>query len=352
MKNGKTAAGTQRWKCVHCGSSSVRRRPDVTRRGEFITFLNWLSGKHSQAEFTLTDTGRSLRRKSSWCWDIQPRIVPSQTIQHQVLVDGIWVGSWCLLIAVSDQLEVLAWQWCARESTAAWGALLCQLEAPAVVVSDGGLGLASAVRSFWPETRIQRCLFHVSMNMRQHLTRNPLTDAGKGLQGLTKSLMKVHTIEEAISWQQQLDQWWQTFGHLTAERTFKEHRWWFTHDRLRKAWQLLSKLTRNGTLFTYLEFGNMRTTSPLEGGINNGIRNILRAHRGMSEAHMKRAAEWFLYLRNHTVEDACQFLTTSTQEQSEPDGANDPDEETRQLYGRELSAEEGLWHRSGWAGRS
>ncbi|WP_425466873.1 transposase-like zinc-binding domain-containing protein [Rarobacter faecitabidus] len=35
VKNGKTAAGTQRWICRSCGASSVRRRPDVTRAAQW-----------------------------------------------------------------------------------------------------------------------------------------------------------------------------------------------------------------------------------------------------------------------------------------------------------------------------
>lgn len=350
MKNGKTVAGTQRWRCVHCGASSVRKRPDVTRRAELHMFVSWLVGKHSQSELTGTKTGRSLRRNTSWCWNVQPALPAVTTFHHQVLVDGIWVGSWCLLIAVTEDLHVLAWQWCARESVAAWTALFEQIPAPAVVVSDGGLGIASAVRACWPETHMQRCLFHVQMNVRVHLTLNPRTDAGKSLLELSRSLSRVYDVEAAIKWQLQLDQWWQTFGHLTTERTFHDYRWWFTHDRLRKAWQLLAKLTRNGTLFTYLEYGNSRTTSPLEGGINNGIRHVLRSHRGMSEAHMKRAAEWFLFLRDNRIEDAYSFIKPPKQQRPHVDNDAEEPEETTPTYDTNLTAEEGLWSRSGWAG--
>lgn len=61
-------------------------------------------------------------------------------------------------------------------------------------------------------------------------------------------------------------------------------------------------------LFTYLEHGNARTASPLEGGINNGIRAVLRHHRGMSEAHMKRAAGWFLTLKEIPLDRADELI--------------------------------------------
>jgi len=41
--------------------------------------------------------------------------------------------------------------------------------------------------------------------------------------------------------------------------------------------------------FTCIEHGNARTTSQLEGGINNGTRTVLRSHRGLTEPHTKGA---------------------------------------------------------------
>lgn len=352
VKNGRTAAGTQRWRCPSCGASSVRRREDVTRRHQLVEFLTWLVGKHAQDQMDATATGRSFRHRTAWCWDVEPRLGPVTTTHHQVLVDGIWVGSWCLLIAVTEHLQVLAWQWCARESTAAWTALLERIPAPAVVVCDGGTGIASAVRAVWPETRTQRCLFHVQMNVRQHLTLNPRTDAGRRLLGLSRALSNVFTIDDAIEWQKRLDVWWRAHGHLTRERTLRDGRWWFTHDRLRKAWLLLVKLARDGVLFTFVDYGNTRTTSALEGGINNGIRHVLRHHRGMSETHMKRAAEWFLTLHELPLEHAHELIGTPTNPPpTTPETSND-DEGRPALYDTGLTADEGLWTRSGWAGRA
>lgn len=324
----------------------------MTRRHQLERFLIWLLGKHSQAEITGTATGRSLRRNTAWCWDIEPYLGPVEITHHQVLVDGVWVGSWCLLIAVTETLEVLAWQWCARESTAAWTALLERIPAPAVVVCDGGAGIASAVRRVWPKTRTQRCLFHVQMNIRRYLTLNPRTDAGRRLLVLSRELSKVRDEDQVIAWRLKLEAWWQAHGHLTKERSYDGRRYWFTHDRLRKAWQLLAKLSRDGTLFTHVSYGNARTTSPLEGGINNGIRTVLRNHRGMSEPHMKRAAEWFLTIREIPLERAHELIPNSTpipETEEEIDAKEWP---TPSYYDTNTTAEEGLWARSGWAGRA
>lgn len=333
----------------------MRRRPDVTRREQLRRFVSWLTGKQTQAEIDGTATGRTFRRDTAWCWDIQPHLKPAETIHHAVLVDGIWIGTWCLLLAISDKGDLLAWQWCGRETTAAWTALLEQVPAPGVIVSDGGSGLPSALRACWPETKHQRCIFHLQMNITRHLTRNPRTAAGKALRELVMNLSSIDDEDTAIAWQLQLEQWWQTFGHLTRERTmFRNGQWGFTHDRLRKDWHLIRKVTRDGVLFTWITYGNPRTTSPLEGGYNSPIRDLLRRHRGMNEAHCRRAVEWFLMLRQLALDDAlARALTPAAPEPADDDREEDQHEDIGgpALYDTGLDANEGLWERTGWAGR-
>lgn len=305
---------------------------------------------HSQTDLGGPSAARQFRRDTAWCWNIEPRLGPVTTTHHTILIDGIYVGTWCLLIAVTEQLQVLAWQWCARESAAAWQAILTRIPAPTVVVCDGGQGVASALRQEWPTTRVQRCIFHVRMNLRRHLTLNPRTEAGKHLAQIGRALSEVATVEDAIEWQQLLNVWWRAYGRLTTERTrYRDGTVGFTHDRLRKAWNLLHSLNRKQLLFTYLEHGNARTTSPLEGGINNGIRTVLRNHRGMSEAHMKRAAEWFLTLKEIPLERAHAFIGDTTPPVAVIEAREEPAGPA--LYDTALSSDEGLWLRSGWAGR-
>jgi hypothetical protein len=316
----------------------------VKRRQQLHRFVSWLVGKHSQAEIDGTATGRSFRRDTAWCWNLSPRLPTSQAVHHAVLVDGIWIGTWCLLIALSDTGHVLAWQWAARETIAAWEALLNQLPAPAVIVSDGGSGLPTALTHAWPETKHQRCLFHLQMNVSRHLTRNPRTAAGRALRKLVMTLSEVDDEDKAIAWQLQLEQWWQAFGHLTRERTLlKNGQFGYTHDRLRRAWQLVRLIVRKNLLFTHISYGNPRTTSALE-GLNAQIRDLLRRHRGMSEEHRRRAVEWFLTTRELDINDAITTASPTPKTTAEPR----PDDQTsRIVYDTALSAEEGLWTRKG-----
>jgi len=235
----------------------------------------------------------------------------------------------------------------ARESTAAWTALFEQIPPPLVVVTDGGTGIRAALANVWPDTHIQRCIFHLQLNVTRELTRNPRTRAGKALRQIALGLTRVHTIEDAITWRLTLEAWWQKYSHLTRERTlYFNGQWGYTHDRLRKAWAVLHRATEAGHIFTNLAHGNPRATSRLE-GLNSQIRHLLRNHRGMPISHRRRAVEWFLLLQEVPINQAHKHA-----HRPEPERPQSPAEPLGPaLYDTALSSEEGLWIRTGWAGR-
>lgn len=303
--------------------------------------------------------------QTSWCWNITPAL-PEITIQPRyVLIDGTYIGSWCLLIATDEMNLPLAWQWCSTESAAAWGALLAQLPCPLVVICDGGSGVRAALREHWPDALVQRCIFHVWMSLRSHLTLRPRTPAGQSLLDIGRTLRCITSTDEAVEWLQQLNDWHTVYGHLARERSYAKlrlknglwdsptgKRWWYTHDRLRKAYNVLADLQRNGHLFTYLTAGGPKTTSRLEGGINAMIKHTLRLHRGMTIDHQKRAAEWVLIERAGLLNTAHKFPVAASEEAARKRPLFTETENEPSPYGTGLSHEEGLWARSGWGGRN
>jgi len=348
----------------------VRSRPDITHRAELDAFLGWLLGSSTQSATTL-GSGRSFRRRTTWCWRVEPVLPVTGEVFDEVQVDGMYLRTdWCILIA-TVRGKVIAWQWCDREKTAAWTALLNQFPPPRVVVCDGGTGLLQAIADSWKSTRVQRCLVHVQRNMRTYLTMKPRTDAGRSLWALARGLTRVKTTEQADAWLHRLNDWYSVFGELTKQRTYANQlgtggtmpdwvkpgqRWWYTHDRLRRAYRLLAKLVQREQLFTYLrpEFAGLdisSSTNWIEGGTNAMLRDLLHRHRGMSEEHQRRAIEWWL-LHHGAVDINPHDLVRPEhlQPPTKPKPLDEPDGPA--LYDTGLTAEEGLWHRRGWAGRS
>ena len=153
-------------------------RPRRARTPE--EFLSWLLGPSSQTASESTGDARALRKRIAWCWSIRPRIAPPDAKRHTVMANGTYMGhGWCLIIAIDGESgEVLAFQWCAHESKAAYLALFSGISAPDVLITDGLRGAEAACLEAWPGTRIQRCLVHVQRNTRTDLTSRPRLQAG------------------------------------------------------------------------------------------------------------------------------------------------------------------------------
>lgn len=142
-------------------------------------------------------------------------------------------------------------------------------------------------------------------------------------------------------------------GGVRANQT-----WWYTHDRLRRAYRLLERLSQAGTLFTYLraEFAGLQiasTTNRIEGGTNAQLRLLLRAHRRMGEEHRKRAIEWYLYLHSEQPLPPVKLVKPSHYRSAKTEAIVPIEQEPGpELYSTGFSAEEGLWDPKGWAGRT
>lgn len=253
----------------------------------------------------------------------------------------------------------------------AWKALMEQFPPPRVVVCDGGSGIPKALTHCWPETRVQRCLVHVQRVVRRHLTSRPRTEAGKALWALALRLTRIKNQDQATGWLQALNTWHQTHGNLTRERTHHQHlgtqaapswvrpgqRWWYTHERLRRAYRGLAKLVREQQLFVYLEpefegMGIASTTHSAEGAINAQLRDLLRRHRGMIEHHQRRGIERWLHAHAIAAPPDRDLIPAHLDRTVKPRPQPDQEPIGPAGYDTGLAAEEGLWARRGWAGRS
>lgn len=372
-KNGTTSKGTPRWRCKNCNASTTFKRTDLTAHNQLTGFVNWLMGKRTQAEHG-GGTGRTFRHQTQWCWNVRPYLNITGEVFNEIQVDGIYLRKgWCLLIAIANG-KVIGWQWCDHEKATAWTELLKHFPEPKVIVTDGGSGLMKALKSLWPEVKIQRCLVHIQRNVRTYLTLNPRLAAGKSLRRLSLQLTRIGTQEEAVAWMTAFAAWHTEHQDLINERTYaqdwkgalpkgmkKPRTWWYTHDRLRKAYECMRKALKRGHLFAYLDedlkgLGISPTTNMIEGAINSGIRAMIFYHRGMPIEHRRRACEWFCW--THSEEEprpTLPVLIKATEAFMQKLAAKKAPVEERvgpELYGTAAVAEEGLYARAGWGGRS
>lgn len=137
-KNGRTTAGSQRWKCPECDAGVVASSTGAARLRELESFVAWLRGGRSHAE-----QGRSFRRHTAWCWQVEPLIAQPPLKRHVLMADGTYVSHHhCLLVLMDGTTgEVIRYRWCAHETIAAYRALFHGVPAPDVLTSDGMRGI-------------------------------------------------------------------------------------------------------------------------------------------------------------------------------------------------------------------
>jgi hypothetical protein len=306
QKRGKTAAGTQRWLCAFCVRSHALGH-EAQKQGRLLDrFVSYLLGKQSQAELGVSD--RTFREQTAWCWDIVPYPPVTGEYHSVLLVDGTRVAKQVCLVAANNT-HALAWMWAPWESSTTWQPLLACTIRPRVIVCDGQKGIELAIARSWSGVAIQRCLFHVWMNIRKKLTLNPQSKAGQDLLAHYRTIWQVRTPAQADEWVYSFQKIYAEHSIFLKERTKHpnptpgQRTWWYTHRDVRSAYRQIDKLITTERLFTYtntdlqqeIQATIPRTTNFVEGGINSQLKELLRHHRGMPPAHQQRLAEWYLF---------------------------------------------------------
>ena len=303
---GKTSCGTARWRCVHCKKNSVRSRKDIARKSHQQVFEDWVLNVRCKSDIA-KDIGvhrRTLTRFFAPFWNHIPLPLPSTTRPHVLIIDGIYLESRtsCALIGKTPE-TVVSWVFVERESYQSWRQFCSCTPQPLVVVCDGQRGMKAAILEFWPETKIQRCMFHIIQLVTSRLTQHPKTSAGKDLKDMIYALSAVWTRRQKRRWIHRYIHWKKTYNTFLAQRTYGEkvgtHRsWWYTHRMLRSLRTLLDNAIPE--LFTYVgHYEIPRTTNHLEGGINSPLSELIHRHRGFS-IHQKKVMVATFLLQKQT----------------------------------------------------
>lgn len=166
------------------------------------------------------------------------------------------------------------------------------------MVCDDEGGIRKAVERVWPDTRVQRCLFHVYMDIASRTTRRPNLQAGQGLLHLARRLTHAHDLEAATQWLSRYSSWrsqWNEFLEDTS--TYRDGSQILTHQCPIKARNSLDWLIRAEKLFAFLD-PNIPVRTPTS-STNNRIeshnallRELLRNHRGLSLVRRVKAIHW------------------------------------------------------------
>lgn len=303
VKNGVTAAGTQRWKCLTCGVTSIRQKSQPVDTALLTKYLveeqtvTMLSRHYGQHPNTIRN--RVLRALS----------IPPPRFNLETLNDTpVWVATdathfkrWgCFYITKVNRIsQPIAVSFCQRECLETALTHLKTLAHLPIVgyTTDGGRGLVLAYNQIFPEAVHQRCLVHIQMRVRALLTSQPKLLAGRDLLLLSNQLTLVKTTHQASELWEKFSIWHEQYQFVLSERTHRGRSWWYTHRNLRRAWKHIENAGDN--LFVFLDHPNsMYHNNHLEGSFSQKKPALYR-HRGLSRRKIAAAIMWLYYLQKH-----------------------------------------------------
>jgi hypothetical protein len=305
LKYGVTKIGSQRWYCVNCKRSGIRKRQDNRARTRLSLFVNWLTETVSISEIAerYKVSERTVNRWFEPYWQSPPKTKTYDPVRVLVLDGTSVVPRVCMMLIAgdADRNKPIDWRAVDRESYGSWMPFLAKMSdqgvRPKVVVCDGQRGLLKAISTVWPEARVQRCLIHVIRQASSWLTQNPKTVAGQELLALVRLLGSIRTRRQKRRWIRAFKYWLRRHHGFLKERSHGEGKhWWYTHRKLRGVRSLLANAVPD--LFRFVSDPTIpRTSNHVEGGLNSRIKELFHSHRGISLRKKVVLASWYLRSR-------------------------------------------------------
>ena len=163
---------------------------------------------------------------------------------------------------------------------------------PLYITMDGERSVIRAISDVWPETTIQRCLYHIQREGMRWLRAYPKTQAGKNLRCLLKTLCRINSKEECDEFIIAYLRWLEVYRNYVMSLPKNE----VAFKDLKKTMTLINNALPD--MFYYLSDNKVpKTTNTLE-SFYSRLKADYRAHRGLSELHKIRYLSWYCFYHN------------------------------------------------------
>lgn len=163
---------------------------------------------------------------------------------------------------------------------------------PLVITMDGERSMIRAIHDVWPETKIQRCLYHIQSEGLRWLRTYPTTQAGCELRAILSTLTSIKSLSDRDAFLHLFDCW--IHAHFSFVRSLSNSTVEF------KDLKRTIGLIRNALpdMFRYLNDKNIASTTNLLEGFFSHLKSDYQRHRGLSKANRINYLNWYCHFKN------------------------------------------------------
>lgn len=166
---------------------------------------------------------------------------------------------------------------------------------PVAITMDGHTQVTHAIKDVFPDTLIQRCLYHIQRQGLSWLRTRPKTQAAIDLRELLLFLPNIRTeeyknifIESFCSWQDTYKDFMDNLPNLSI--AIKD---------LKRTVSLIKYALPN--LFHYIYDKNIAPTTNIAESYFSRLKSDFQRHRGLTEKHKVAYLKWYIYLKNSNI---------------------------------------------------
>lgn len=163
---------------------------------------------------------------------------------------------------------------------------------PISITMDGHLKVIEAIKSIWPKTKIQRCLYHIQRQGLMWLRTYPKTKAGFELRILLSKLTSIKSFKEQDAWVSTYQAWQERHSSFVQSLP----RTTIAFIDLKRTMGLINNALPD--MFHYLKDQRTPATTNLLESFYSRLKADYRRHRGMSQDHKLSYLKWYCYFKN------------------------------------------------------
>lgn len=166
---------------------------------------------------------------------------------------------------------------------------------PLIITMDGEISVIRAIREVWPQTKIQRCLYHIQREGMRWLRSFPKTQAGRELRAILSTLASIKSFKDRDIFSELFHSW--INAHYAFIRALPNTTIEFKD--LKKTVTLIKNALPD--MFHYLFDPNIPSTTNALEGFFSRLKSDYQRHRGLSPQHRINYLNWYCYLKNNAI---------------------------------------------------